>query len=440
MFSRPTFSRPSLVRNEATRVIMTTIVAVALVASGYVAGLATSRVGWASSASPDEPSDVVSSFGVFWQAWNLAEQRYVERQSLDTTKMTYGAIEGMLDALGDQGHTRFLSPDDVQSERQALSGQLVGIGVQVEVKEGHPTVVAPISGSPAQQAGIKSGDVIVAVDGQSVEGLTITQVSRLIRGPEGQPVRLSLVHLGDSAPTDITIVRATITVPSVTWVLLPGTTTAQVLVSQFSDHTTDQLAQAIGAAESAGATALILDLRNDPGGIRDEAVGVASQFLADGNVLIEQNAQGEQHPYAVKAGGVATTVPLAVLINEGSASSAEIVAGAIQDHQRARLIGATTFGTGTVLEQFPLADGSAIYLGTAEWLTPNGRQIWHHGIAPDDTVPLPASARPLTPDDVRSLSAADLAASQDAQLLDALKVLGQQAAGAQAEAPAPAQH
>ena len=154
--------------------------------------------------------------------------------------------------------------------------------------------------------------------------------------------------------------------------MLPGTTTAQVLVSQFSDHSTDQLAQAIGAAQADGATALILDVRNDPGGIRDEAIGVASQFLRDGTVLIEQNAQGEQRPYPVRPGGVATDMPLAVLINEGSASSAEIVAGALQDQQRARLIGATTFGTGTVLSQYPLADGSAIYLGTAAWLTPAG--------------------------------------------------------------------
>jgi carboxyl-terminal processing protease len=423
-------------RKDLTRAVMTAIVALALFSSGYVAGLATPRVGWASSLSPDEPPAVASTFAVFWQAWSLAQDHYVQRQSLDATRMTYGAIEGMLNALGDTGHTRFLSPDDVRSERQALSGQLVGIGVQVAVQNGRPTVVAPIAGSPAQQAGVLSGDAIVAVDGQSVDGLSISQVSSLIRGPAGAPVRLSIVHAGETVPTDVSIVRATITIPSVTWAMVPGTTTAQVLVSQFADHSTDQLAQAIGAAQADGATSLILDVRNDPGGIRDEAIGVASQFLRDGTVLIEQNAQGEQRPYPVRPGGVATDMPLAVLINEGSASSAEIVAGALQDQQRARLIGATTFGTGTVLSQYPLADGSAIYLGTAAWLTPAGRQIWHHGIIPDDAVALPPAVRPLTPDDVRRLSPADLAASQDTQLLQAVREL--QAIGQQA--PALAQH
>jgi carboxyl-terminal processing protease len=414
-------------QSQRMRAATTLLVALTLFVSGYVVGVNVSQVGSASAAAAGEPAGVSSTFAVFWQAWDLAEQHYVDRQALDATKMTYGAVSGMLEALGDDGHTRFLSPADVQSEQDALSGQLVGIGVEVAVRDGHPTVVAPIAGSPAQQAGLRSGDTIVAVDGQSVDGLSITQVSALIRGPAGAPVRLSIVHPGETAPAEVSIVRATITVPSVSWVLLPGTSTAQVLVSQFAEHSTDELVQALTDARSAGATSLILDLRNDPGGIRDEAIGVASQFLSDGNVLIEQNARSVQHPYPVRPGGIAVDVPLAVLINEGSASSAEIVAGALQDHQRAPLVGATTFGTGTVLAMYPLSDGSAIFLGTAEWLTPNRQQIWHHGITPDDAVPLPAAVTPLTPDDVRGLSAADFAASQDAQLLRALQVVGAQA-------------
>lgn len=414
-------------RNDRMHTARRVGVVLALLAIGYLAGLNTNRVMAAIGVSAEEPPDVAGRFGVFWEAWNLAEQHYVERQNIDTTKMTYGAAEGMLDSLGDEGHTRFLSPSDVQSEQAELSGQLVGIGVQVSVRNGHPTVVAPIAGSPAQQAGLRSGDAILAVDGQSTDDLPLSQVSSMIRGPAGAPVALSIQHAGEGAPVDVTIVRATITVPSVTWTLLPGTSTAQVLVSQFAEHTTDSLAQALSAARAAGAQSVILDLRNDPGGIRDEAIGVASQFLADGDVLIERNAEGQQHPYPVRPGGAAVDLPLTVLINEGSASSAEIVAGAIQDHRRGPLVGATTFGTGTVLTMYPLSDGSAIFLGTAEWLTPNGRQIWHHGIAPDDAVPLPPSTQPLIPDEVRTLSADAFRASQDAQLLRALQAVGQAA-------------
>ena len=405
------------------RVVPTLFLSLLLLAAGFVAGVYTTRLSSEVRAASEEPPEVADTFSVFWQAWQLVQQHYVDRQALDPTKLTYGAVEGMLAALGDDGHTRFLSPSDVQSERAELSGKLDGIGIQVASRSGHVVIVAPIPGSPAQQAGLKAGDTIVSVDGQDIADGSLTQAGTLIRGPAGTSVTLSVVHQGDATPVDVTVTRATITVPSISWAMLPGTSVAQVLVAQFSDHTTDQLAAAISAARSAGATALILDLRNDPGGIRDEAIGVASQFLDSGDVLIEQNADGARTEYQVKPGGTATTMPLEVLINEGSASSAEIVAGAIQDHQRAPLVGATTFGTGTVLSMYNLRDGSAMFLGTAEWLTPNGRQIWHHGIAPDVAVAEPAGADPLTPNEVQTLSPSQLQASSDAQLLAALHQL-----------------
>jgi carboxyl-terminal processing protease len=406
------------------------LVCLLLLATGFVAGAYTTRLSSDVRAASDEPPDVADTFRVFWQAWHLVQDHYVDRQALDPTKLTYGAVQGMLTALGDDGHTRFLSPADVQSERAELSGKLDGIGIQVASRNGHVVIVAPISGSPAQQAGLKAGDTIVSVDGQDVTDGSLTQAGSLIRGPAGTSVTLSVVHQDETTPVDITVTRATITVPSISWAMLPGTSVAQVLVAQFSDHTTDQLVEAISAARAAGATGLILDLRNDPGGIRDEAIGVASQFLDSGDVLIEQNADGARTEYHVKPGGTATTMPLEVLINGGSASSAEIVAGAIQDHQRASLVGATTFGTGTVLSMYDLSDGSAMFLGTAEWLTPNGRQIWHHGITPDVAVAEPAGADPLMPNEVQTLSPAALQASSDAQLLAALHQLTQVAAAA----------
>jgi carboxyl-terminal processing protease len=407
------------------RVIPTLFMALALLATGFIAGAYAGHPLFDRAAASGEPPEVAGTFGVFWQAWQLAQQHYVERQALDPTKLTYGAVEGMLDALGDEGHTRFLSPADVKSEREALAGKIQGIGVQVASRNGHVVIVAPIPGSPAQEAGLLASDTIVAVDGQDADGMSLSQVGSLVRGPAGTSVTLTVMHPGTTTPVDVTIVRADITVPSISWAMLPGTSVAQVLVAEFSDHATDQLVQALSAARSAGATALILDLRNDPGGIRDEAIGVASEFLDSGNVLIEQDAQGNRTTYPVKPDGVATTMPLVVLINEGSASSAEIVAGAIQDHQRATLVGATTFGTGTVLSMYPLQDGSAIFLGTSEWLTPNGRQIWHHGVTPDVAVAEATGTQPLTPDEVRGLSPADLQASSDAQLLAALQQLGQ---------------
>jgi carboxyl-terminal processing protease len=245
----------------------------------------------------------------------------------------------------------------------------------------------------------------------------------------GSPVTLGVLHQGETEIVELSLVREQISVPSVTWTMAPGTTFAHVLVSEFADHSSDELVRALQAARAAGATGVVLDLRNDPGGLRDEAIAVASQFLKDGTVVIEQDAGGHRTFHPVKGGGVAVDLPLVVLVNEGTASSAEIVAGAIKDHRRAELVGSTTFGTGTVLTTYPLADGSALLLGTTEWLTPNGDRIWHHGIAPDVAVDLPPTAVPLEPTTEAGLTPDQLRANADAQLLRALQELQQGAPG-----------
>ncbi len=406
------------------RYLAAVLAALVLLGSGVGAGVVLDRSDMIPGSSFAEPTAVVPTFSVFWQAWDLAQQHYVDRNALDSTEMTYGAIEGMLDSLGDTGHTRFLSPETLKEEQAALSGHLEGIGAEISVRNGQPTIVAPLPGSPAQKAGIRSGDVVVKVDGKDVTSLTVDQIVILIRGPAGTSVTLTVIHKGDTATTDITVQRANITVPNVTWTLVPGSSSvAHLLVTQFAENCTNDLVSTIKDARAKGANAFILDLRNNPGGIRDEAVGVASQFLKSGNVLIEQDAQGHRTTFPVKAGGVAVDAPLVVLINEGSASSAEIVAGAIQDQKRAPLVGATTFGTGTVLTLFNLNDGSAMFLGTEEWFTPSGRQIWHHGISPDVPVALPNGGVPLTPLEEASMSAQQLQSSQDTQLLRAIQQL-----------------
>jgi carboxyl-terminal processing protease len=245
------------------------------------------------------------------------------------------------------------------------------------------------------------------------------------------------MHQGETAQTDITIVRAKISVPSVTWSMLPGTKTAHILISQFASNATAGLVTAINNAQDAGATSIVLDLRNDTGGLLDEATGVTSQFVKQGNVLMVQDAQGKRTPVTVRGGGVALNIPMVVLVNNGTASAAEIVAGALQDHQRATIIGEKTFGTGTVLSTYHLSDGSAILLGTEEWLTPDGRQIWHNGITPDIEVALPSGATPLIPEQETNMTADQLQKSQDAQLLRALQELNNPSGGSATTTPTP---
>jgi carboxyl-terminal processing protease len=198
---------------------------------------------------------------------------------------------------------------------------------------------------------------------------------------------------------------------------------ALVRVSRFSNGVTADLADGLRAATDAGSTGVVLDLRNNPGGLLEEAVGTASLFLSGGNVLLQRDADGISTPVPVEQNAFTTDIPLVVLINQGSASASEIVAGALQDAERAPLVGVTTFGTGTVLQEFPLSDGSAVLLAVREWLTPAGRVIWRHGLEPDEVVQLSDSGQQLLPESIREMSAAEFRQSQDAQLLRAIELL-----------------
>jgi len=254
--------------------------------------------------------------------------------------------------------------------------------------------------------------------------MPLSQAINLIVGPAGTSVTLTIFD-PNGTTREVTLVRARIAIHNVTWQRLPGTTIAHVHIAAFSSGVTQDLRKALQDIQAQKMTGVILDLRNDPGGLLDEAVGTVSQFLSSGNALEEKNARGQIIKVDVQSGGAATSIPIVVLINNGTASAAEIVSGALQDAHRSKLFGETTFGTGTVLNPYTLSDGSELLLATEEWLTPSGRVIWHKGISPDVAVSLPAGASPLDPEVEQDLTPAQLRASGDTQLLQALDSLTQ---------------
>ena len=369
------------------------------------------------------PAAAGPDFQLMQAAWQTIQQQYVDRTAVQTQTLTYGAISGMVDALGDTGHSRFLSPEMLKAEHNSLNGQFEGIGAQVQETDGHVVIVAPFDNSPAQQAGLLPGDVILKVNGEEVSGLPLYQVIQRILGPAGTTVTLTIATPATGKLRDVTLTRAKIDIHNVTWQQVPGTTIADVRIAEFSKGVSQDLQQALVQIKQQQLTGIVLDLRNNPGGFLDEAVGVTSQFLDTGNVLEEQNAAGKITPVPINHQYPVTDLPLVVLINQGSASASEITAGALQDAGRATLIGEKTFGTGTVLNDFNLPDGSALLLAVQEWLTPKGRVIWHQGILPDEQVSLSTTAHPLLPEAERTLTPDQVKASDDVQFLRALNVL-----------------
>ncbi len=361
------------------------------------------------------------SLDLYAEALDVVRDDYVDQGAVDPEKLTYGAIEGMLDTLGDEGHTRFLTPEEREQNQEGLSGTYVGIGVQLEAREDDVVITAPIEGSPAEEAGVESGDVVVGVDGRSVRDEDISGIVSKVKGPEGTMVELTVSRDGDERVFDLR--REEIDSPAVTWARVPGTDVAHVLLSSFSDDAAEELRVAFGEAREAGAERFILDLRDNPGGRLDQAVEVTGFFLEPGSVAyVRKDASGEREPVEVEGEPGLTDAPLVVLVNNGSASSSEIVSGALRDNDRATVVGKTTFGTGTVLSEFELDDGSSILLGVAEWLTPDGDFIRETGIEPDVKVSQEEGDETVSPTDLRETSR-EKAFERDAQLRAAFEKL-----------------
>jgi carboxyl-terminal processing protease len=374
------------------------------------------------------PSDKISpnaegDFALIAEAWNAIHAHYVDRAAIKPAPLTHGAISGMVDALGDTGHSTFLSADMIKEEEEFTAGKYKGVGAEVRMKEGHVVIVAPLDGSPAQRAGLQPGQTILRVNGEDITGLSLLQVVKRIAGPAGTKVTLTILTPETGAIQDVTLERAVITVNNVTWHRLPGTEIAHLRIAGFSQGVSKDLKKALETFKQEDIKGVILDLRNNPGGLFTEAVSVASQFLSEGNVVLEKNSKNQITAVPVEKGGAALRLPMVALVNSGTASAAEIVAGALQDHERAVLVGTKTFGTGTVLEKFPLSDGSALLLAVEEWLTPDGHTIWHKGIVPTVVVTLPEGITLLLPLEERSMTPHQLEESKDLQLLKALALV-----------------
>ena len=375
----------------------------ALFLSGYSLGRQTAT-------EPGTPPSQGEAFQPFWDTYNAISDRYAGGD-VDRTKVVQGAIRGMIQALGDP-YSAYLTSDEYRDTLLGISGQFEGIGAEIATEGSDGTegcsplgstcrlvVTKPIAGSPADMAGVKVGDVVVLVDGAALDGLTVDAARDRIRGPKGSVVSLTLRRSG--APIQLTITRDVVQTTEVESRVLADGTVGYIGLAGFSDAAADDVVAALKAHLAAGRTKLILDVRGNPGGYVTAARKIASQFIASGPVFWEQDAQGKQVATEALGDGVATAaaVDVVVLIDGGSASASEIVAGALQDTGRARLVGQQSFGKGTVQQWQELSgEGGAFKLTIARWLTPNKRLINGTGLTPDVVVtlptPLPAGSDP----------------------------------------------
>lgn len=333
----------------------------------------------------NDPAAKNIDFSLFWTVWDKLDQTFFDKAALDPQKMIYGAISGMVSSLGDP-YTVFLTPSQNKETKDELGGLFEGIGAQLGIKDKKIVVVAPLKDMPAEKAGIKAGDWIVKIDGKdATTSMTLPEAVNLIRGPKGTKVTLTVLHEKSTAPADITITRDTITVKSVELTFQDNV--AVLRLSRFGDTTNDEWDKAVSQIlTTPKVKGVVLDLRNDPGGYLSGSVYIASEFLKAGAVVIQEDANKQRQYYNVDRAGRLLNMPLAVLINKGSASASEIVAGAMQDRNRGKLVGETSFGKGTIQNAEDLGNGAGIHITVAKWLTPNGRWINGTGLTPDYAV------------------------------------------------------
>ncbi|MDA1189531.1 MAG: S41 family peptidase [Chloroflexi bacterium] len=330
------------------------------------------------------PSEVPEELRIVWETWAYLTRDYFDRANLDPEMLSEAAVRGMLAALDDP-FSGYASPQTFAVDSNDIfQGEFEGIGAHVETnRAGKLIIISPIAGSPAEVAGIRAGDIILEVNGESIEGLSTLEAVALIRGPKGTPVRLLVKHIAAVDPIEIEIIRGVIPLESVLLRSQPGDKIAHVRLTNFYPDTASELVETVEAAIEGGAEALILDVRGNPGGLLSSVIQIASQFLDDGLVLYQIDGAGNRTNHNVRANGQLTEIPMVVVVNQGSASASEVLTGALQDHNRALVVGTTTFGKGSVNILRPLSNGGGVWLTTSRWYTPNGRLIQGIGLTPD---------------------------------------------------------
>ena len=349
-----------------------TIVIVLLVVAVIVVSFGT---GWVlgSRNSPQQ------SLGMVGQVWDIIFQDYVDKDQLDAEALAQGAIRGMVEALDDP-YTAYLDVTAHELSQRSLEGKFEGIGAHVAAEDGKVVIIAPIADSPADKAGIRAGDVILEVDGQSTAEMSLVEVVLIVRGPKGTAVTLLILHEGETEPEVIEIVRTEIETPSVRFEMMEDI--AYIHITNFSERTAEELSPVLEEVNQQ-ASGIILDLRSNPGGLLGTVVAVTSFFLKEGVVVDIVDNEGNSFAYSVEPGQIATDLPMVVLVNEYSASGSEVLAGALQDYGRAVIAGKKTYGKGSANNMHELGDGSALYITSARWLTPKGRLIEGEGLPPD---------------------------------------------------------
>lgn len=333
-----------------------------------------------------EPKDTNIDFALFWKVWDILKDKYVDRSNLDAQQLFYGAIDGMLAASGDP-YTTFFDPKEQAEFNEDISGKFEGIGAEMGIRDETLTIIAPLDGTPAERSGLRPNDKILKINGELANGFSLEEAVSKIRGPKGTEVKLMIYHIGEEEPREISVVRDVINVESVK-LSFRNDDVALLRVSRFGDDTEREFRNAVSEILKKGSSGIVLDLRSNPGGLLDAAVSMASMMLPFGKtVVIEEDGKGDRREEKARGGDRLSSVPTVVLVNEGSASASEILAGALRENRdNVTIIGKKTFGKGSVQELIPIGKTMSVKITIARWLTPNGNQINEKGISPDEEV------------------------------------------------------
>jgi carboxyl-terminal processing protease len=367
----------------------------------------------------------LDQFTVLAETYQIIREHYVLSDEVSDEELIYGAAAGMVDALGDEGHSRFLDPEQARRYEESRRGEYVGIGITVDTTIHPPRVIMPYQGSPALEAGIRQSDVILAIDGTPYSEFESADLFvELIGGDEGTEVTLELRRDGEVEPYTVTVTRSRIEINPVSWAMMPNDI-LWIRLQSFNTGASEGIAAALKDGQARGARGVILDLRANPGGLELEAIAVGTQFQPDGTVLYQvQDVTGDvDQVESVGDEGLWQSGPLVVLIDGDSASASEVFSSGVQDNGRGVLVGQTTFGTGTVIRGQPVSDGSMVMIGFELWLTADGNVIWHRGVPPDVEVTNEPGVQISLPFLFPSgeVTEADLSTSQDTQLLVAIE-------------------